>query len=132
MAPGADKKTMATAIAAGSGENGAVLAEIDFSGKKKWELALPTPDADHIDDLVVATTAPWAAVAMRGGLVHIIDLDSQQRVACVATEGLTPQLAWLPRPDGTPLLVVASGKELSAYEIEPTDLPAAEADAQAK
>jgi peroxiredoxin len=132
MAPAVDKMTTATAIAAGSGEKGAVLADVDFSGKKKWELLLPTPDADHIDDLAVATTEPWAAVAMRGGLIHIIDLDSQQRVACVATEGLTPQLAWLPRPDKTPLLVIATGKELSAYEIEPTDVAAAEADAPAR
>jgi hypothetical protein len=109
----------------------AALAAVDFGGAEGWQVLLPTPDADHVDDLAVAATAPWAAVAMRGGIVHVIDLKSHQRVGCIAGQGTTPQLAWLPRPHDTPLLLVATGRELSAFEIVPTDLEAAAAETAA-
>ena len=131
MAPALHVNSPSYAIAAGSGDKGATLAAINFGGIQQWQVLLPTPDADHVDDLVVAATAPWVAVAMRGGIVHVIDLESHQRVGCVAGQGTTPQLAWLPRPHDTPLLLVATGRELSAFEIVPTDLEAAAAETAA-
>jgi len=41
-----------------------------------------------------------------------------------------PQLAWLPRADATPLLVVATGKSLNAFEITPADLAAEDSSAR--
>jgi hypothetical protein len=59
---------------------------------------------------------------MRGGVVSVVDLDSARVVARVTDQGATPQVAWLSRKDQSPLLVVATGKELNAFEVTPTDL----------
>jgi peroxiredoxin len=115
------------AIATGSGDGSEMLAAVDFNGGERWKISLPKLDTDHIDDVALASTAPWAAVGMRGGLIHIVDLESRQIVARVTGQGMTPQLTWLPRPDKSPLLLVATSLATNAFEIKPTDVDAAAA-----
>jgi hypothetical protein len=111
-----------SAIVAGSGDGGEKLLVVNFSGEETASLELPQLEVDHVDDLAIAPTVRWAAVAMRGGLIHVVDLDSTQLVARVTDQGARPQVAWLPRKDQSPLLIVATGKELNAFEVTPTDL----------
>jgi thiol-disulfide isomerase/thioredoxin len=109
----------------GSGEAGEVMIAVNDEGDEKWALALPHLDVDHVDDLAISPTTPWAAVAMRGGLVHIVDLDSARIVARATEQGPRPQVAWLARENQSPLLLAASGSELNAFEVSPGDLEAA-------
>ncbi|HEY3395763.1 MAG TPA: hypothetical protein VGK58_23880, partial [Lacipirellulaceae bacterium] len=106
------------------GSEGETLVAVDYDGKQQFEVPLPTTDVDHVDDMSVAKDVPWAAVAMRGGLINIVDLDSARIVAHVAGQGMRPQVAWLERDDQSPLLVVATGSELNAFNITPTDVNA--------
>jgi hypothetical protein len=118
------------AIVAGSGDDGEALVGVDFNGEEKFEVALPTTGVDHVDDMAITTTGSWAAVAMRGGLINIVDLDRAKLVARVADQGMSPHVAWLERKDQSPLLVVATGKALNAFVISPTDLESEDGDAK--
>jgi peroxiredoxin len=110
------------AIVCGSGDGGERMIAVNFEGEEKWALDLPHLDVDHTDDLAISAAPPWAAVAMRGGLVHVVDLDSARIVARAAGQGMRPQVAWLARKDQTPLLLVATGSGLNAFEISPVDV----------
>jgi peroxiredoxin len=112
------------AIVTGSGEEGETLVGVNSAGEVKLTVALSAGGASHVADMVIASGMPWAAVAMRDGLVNVVDLESAQVVARVTGQGKTPQVAWLSRSDKTPLLVVATGKELNAFEVTPTDVNA--------
>jgi peroxiredoxin len=112
------------AVVTGSGENGEIMVGIDFAGETKFTIPLAAGGASHVNDMVIAASMPWAAVAMRGGLVSIVDLESAQVVARVTGQGQTPNVGWLGRKDQSPLLVVATGKELNAFEVTPTDVNA--------
>jgi hypothetical protein len=114
------------AIVCGSGNAAEVMIAVDFAGEEKWNLELPHLEVDHVDDLAIASTMPWAAAAMRGGLIHVVDLDTARIIARVSDQGMSPQVAWLPRKDQSPLLVVATGRDLNAFEITPTDIKDAE------
>ena len=122
MDPAADAGGAATAIVTGSGDGGKVIQAVEFNGVEKWSTDLPGLGVDHVVDAAVAGPAHWAAVAMRGGLVHVVDLETGQLVACATEQGTRPQVTWLPRPDASPLLVVATGNALNAFEVTPTDL----------
>jgi peroxiredoxin len=104
------------AVVTGSANGGEVMVCLNAEGEKKWSLALPGGDSNHVDDVAVATK-PWAAVAMRGGLIHVVDLESGQIVAHVEEQGQRTQVAWLPREGQSPLLLVATGKDLNAFEV---------------
>jgi hypothetical protein len=59
---------------------------------------------------------------MRGGLVNIVDLEAVRIIARVSEQGMTPQVAWLEREGGSPLLAIATGSELNAFNIAPIDV----------
>jgi hypothetical protein len=115
------------AIVSGTGDNAEVLTAVNFDGEEKWKLTLPHLETDHADDLAIAPGGTWAAAAMRGGLVHVVDLATGQLIARAAGQGMSPHVAWLPRNGSSPLLVVASGENLNAFEVTPTDVEAADA-----
>lgn len=106
------------AIVSGSGLGGDVMVCLNSEGEKKWSLALPGGDSNHVDDMAIATT-PWAAVAMRGGLVHVVDLETGKFIAHVGEQGQRPQVAWLARAGQSPLLLVATGQDLNAFDVTP-------------
>ncbi len=55
---------------------------------------------------------------MRGGLVHIINLDDGKLIATTAPGGLRCSVAWLSSDEQSPQFVVATGNSLIAYELE--------------
>jgi peroxiredoxin len=122
------KSGQTLAIVAGSGDGGETLVGVDFNGEEKFEVALPTTGVDHVDDMAITPNGSWAAVAMRGGLVNIVDLETVKLVARVADQGMSPHVAWLERKDQSPLLVVATGTALNAFVITPTDLESEDGD----
>jgi peroxiredoxin len=118
---GADKP--AVALAGGMGDSGELLVCVDLEGKQRWLTPLPEADVPSIDAMMVAESRPWAAVAMRGGLIHVVNLETGTIFAHAVDQGLLPQVAWLERKDQSPLLLVASGAAVNAFEVS---LPAAE------
>jgi hypothetical protein len=114
----------ALAIVCGAGNGGESMIALTADGDEKWSIPLPHVEVDHVDDLAISTTTPWASAAMRGGLVHVVDLDSARIVASATEQGMRPQVAWINRQDQSPLLVVATGDQLNAFEIAPVDTEA--------
>jgi hypothetical protein len=108
----------ALALAAGSGDSGEVLVCVDLEGKQRWITPLPHVDVPYFDAMMVAASQPLAAVAIRGGLIHVVDLTNGKIVAHVAEQGEGADVAWLERKDQPPLLLVASGAAVNAFEIE--------------
>jgi peroxiredoxin len=107
------------AIVSGSGDTGEQIVAINYDGAKKWELALTRGEDGHVDDLAIAKAKPWAAVAMRDGAVHVVDLETGRMIASLDGQGSMPHVAWLARKDTAPLLVVGTGEALNAFEISP-------------
>ena len=107
------------ALVTGSGDSGEELVTVNYEGEVQVTVALTESADGHVDDTALATTRPWAAVAMRGGLVHVIDLDTSKVIATAAGQGTRPHVAWLPRAEAAPMLLVATGTALNAIEINP-------------
>ncbi len=107
----------ANAIVCGSGPGGGIMAGVNSNGDKQWGLLLPRVPLNYVDDLSVAAGRPWAAVAMRGGVIQVVDLELGRIIAHVEEAAMRPQVSWLPREGKSPLLVVATGKELDAFEV---------------
>lgn len=61
---------------------------------------------------------PWVAVGMRGGGVHVVDAQKAELIATTGGHGDTPDVGWL-SGDGKLLLLVADGKRLTAYRVQP-------------
>lgn len=112
----------AVALAAGSGNSGEALICVNIAGDVRWESPLPHVDTPHVDSMSVAASLPLAAVAMRGGLVHIVDLETGQIIAHAVDQGELVQVAWLERQAQQPLLLVASGSSINAFEIPPASI----------
>ncbi len=104
-------------IVGGTGDRGEVLLGMDAEGQEHWKVTL-AGRGGHIDSALVATGAPWIALGMRGGAVHVVDVEQGTVIATASGQGHAPQVAWL-RPDlqAPPLLLVASGRQLTAFRI---------------
>jgi hypothetical protein len=109
----------ALALAGGSSDSGELLVCVDVDGKVRWKTPLPHVDVPHTDSMMVAASRPLAAVAMRGGLIHVVDLATGDVVGHVVDQGERSEVAWLERTDQTPLLLVAGGAAVNAFEVAP-------------
>lgn len=109
----------ALALAGGSSDSGELLVCVDVDGKVRWKTPLPHVDVPHTDSMMVAASRPLAAVAMRGGLIHVVDLATGDVVGHVVDQGERSEVAWLERKDQTPLLLVAGGAAVNAFEVAP-------------
>ena len=108
----------AAALVGGSGDDGEVLVALTFDGERKWSVKLPSGPIDHIDSAHVASSSPWVAVGMRGGLVHVVDVTNGEIIAHVGGQGERPEVGWLETSGGeAPLLLVATGRELNAFRL---------------
>jgi hypothetical protein len=54
---------------------------------------------------------------MREGLVHVVDLESGKIIAHAKDQGMHTEVAWVEREEKSPLLVIASGSAVSAFEV---------------
>lgn len=118
LVPGDKKDPAQRMLIAGSSDRGETLLLINDQGTKAFSLVLPSGGTDHVDDIAVSKERMWAAVAMRGGLIHVVDLQQGTIIASVAGQGFQASVSWHPRDDASPLLVVATGSELNGFEVE--------------
>jgi len=110
-------ESSALALVGGSSDVGESLLLVDQTGRQRWELELPILDTAHIDAMVTHSPSAQAAVAMRGGLVHIIDVEAGIITATVGRQGMNPDVALLANDNQPSMLLVATGKRLNAYAI---------------
>ena len=107
----------------GSGAGGAAMAALDGDGKIHWTTKFPA-DVKHCDSLTVSPDGAWAAAGLRDGRVIVVEVARGRIQAQVSGQGLTPMVAWAARADSpTPLLLVATGKELNAFRVKPVAAP---------
>ncbi len=94
------------------------MVSINASGEENFSLTLPTLETNFLDDLAIDDGARLAAAAMRGGLVHVIDLDDGKLIATVAPQSQRCSVSWLPRTGQSPQLIIATDDGLFAYKLE--------------
>lgn len=120
-----EKDKAATVLVAGSVLDGkpnptsVMLTALTVLGAKKWSLALPAGIQPHVDSAYVAPGKPWLAVGMRGGQVHVVDIERGEIIASASDQGMTPEVGWVTSKDaGSPLLLVATGgSKLNAFRV---------------
>jgi hypothetical protein len=60
------------------------------------------------------------AVAVRGGLVVVVDTTSGEIIGHVDGQGKSAEVGWLAaKGEETPLLLVATGQSLNAFRVAP-------------
>ncbi len=94
------------------------LVSIDAQGNENFSLTLPTLGTNFVDDLAIDNATRVAAAAVRGGLVHVINLDTGKLIATVNSQSEQCSVAWLPREGKSPLLIVASDDGMTSSELE--------------
>lgn len=123
-----EKDKAATILVAGSArvaeadQKTVVLAALSGDSAKEWSLELPTGAAPHVYSAYLAPGKPWLAVGMRGGQVHVVDVEKGKAIASVNAQGRLPEVGWAASKDaGTPLLLVATGSKLNAFRVTETN-----------
>jgi hypothetical protein len=119
-----EKDKAAMIVVAGSALGGAgnqktaILTSMSGQGDKKWSLELPAGSPPHVDSAQLAPGKPWLAVGMRGGQVHVVDLEKGEIIASANDQGMTPEVGWASGKDpGAPLLLVATSSKLNAFRV---------------
>ena len=106
-------KSLDLILVAGQGKPKYEVVALDSEGEKQWSLAIP----EQVGSAAACQEKPWLAIAVADGSVRVIDVGSGKDIAHVGGQGKYAQVAWLPAPDGSPLLVVATKEGLNAYRI---------------
>lgn len=106
-------------LVAGSADDGEALVAVDLAGKVLWQTPLPDAGTPHVDSLQVAASQPWAAVAMPDGLIYVVDVNAGKIIAHADEQGQRPEVTWLQGAEGRPLLLVATGSAVNAFEVVP-------------
>ncbi len=107
----------------GSGPSGEAMVALGGDGTIRWTLELPA-DVRHCDSLAVSPDGAWAAAGLRGGRVCVVDVRRGRIVAQAGGLGPTPMVAWSAPPGAaTPLLLVATGREIRSFRVKPVATP---------
>lgn len=114
-----DEKPMI--FVAGSADDGEELVAIDATGNEQFSVALPDNGVHHVDAMNVDAETGWVAVAMRGGMVHVVDANEGKIIATANQPTRSTDIAWQVRPDQTPLLVICWNGSVDAYEVTPNE-----------
>ena len=103
----------------GTAAAGESMVALAGDGKVIWTLDFPA-GTQHCESLAVSPDGAWAAAGLRGGRVCVVDIAQGRIVAQVSGQGMRPETGWVAR-DGkaTPLLLVATGRELAAFRVVP-------------
>lgn len=110
-----------SSLVAGANQKTVILAAFSGDGSKKWSLELPAGATPHVDSASFAPGKSWFAVGMRGGQVHVVDVEKGEIIASVNDHGMTPEVGWATSKDAeAPLLLVATGSKLSAFRVTTT------------
>ncbi len=95
------------------------LVALTGDGKRRWTLAPPAAGSASIRSAAVAPRKPWLAIATDGRNVHVVDTEEGRILASAEGQGIMPTVSWAePAEDGEPLLLVGTGKGLSAFHIQ--------------
>jgi len=96
-----------------------ILTALSSDGGRKWTLTLPDGDGPpHIDSAMLAVGKPWLVVAVRGGQVHVVDVENGEIIATTNVQGMTPEVGWAGgESPADPILLVATRQALNAYKI---------------
>lgn len=105
-------------VVCGSASGGEDMVMIDHGGDVIFTLTLPATETAHVDDCCIDHGHRWAAMAMRGGLVNVVNLNTGELIATVAGLATRPQVAWCPREGKTPLLIATATNQLRAFQVE--------------
>ena len=107
------------ALDGGANAKTVILTALSGDGAKKWSQELPAGTPPHVDSADMAPGKPWLAVGMRGGKVHVVDLEKGEIIASVSDQGMAPEVGWATSKDsGAPLLLVATGgSKLNAFRV---------------
>jgi hypothetical protein len=114
---GADQP--AVALVAGSADASDGLVAVDLEGNVRWQTPLPDEGTPHLESLQVAASQPWAAAGMHGGLIYVVDAKAGQIIGHTRDQGSQPDVAWVDREGASPLLLVATGEAVNAFEVDP-------------
>ena len=107
----------------GSAPTGESMVALSGDGKRHWTIKLPA-DVKHCDSLSVSPDGAWAAAGLRGGRVCVVDIARGRIVAQVSGQGSTPMVGWAAGATSpSPLLLVATGREVNAFRVKPVAAP---------
>ena len=115
------------ALVLGSGPRGGgdSMVALGVDGKVFWKLKVPA-NSGPCDSMAVSPDGEWAAVGFRGGRICVVDIGQGRIVAQGSGQGFLPMVTWVVRPNSpAPLLLVATGAALNAFNVTPAAAPAA-------
>ncbi len=110
-------------IAAGAGGDGLRAVCLNGDGAKRWTIPLASGKRAHIVAATAANGKPWMAFGLGDGLVKVVEASAGKIIGEIAGQGQRPDVAWLEPKGEAPLLLVASGKGVTAYRV-PTEVKA--------
>ncbi len=96
------------------------LAGLSAEGKEQWRQPLASGDKSHVNSVQAAPNRPWLAVLLRDGQVRVIQTATGEVLAQIdGLKNSRGQVAWFARASQeAPLLLVATGRDLRAFQIE--------------
>jgi len=108
-----------TILVVGSGKAGGSIAALDGNGKTFWTHNVER--FEKVDSMAVCPNRPWAAFCTsERGDVAVVDCRDGRTIANTGDQGSQPQVAWAIAEDGnTPILLVATVRALSAFQVKP-------------
>jgi len=107
-----------SALGDGAKQKTEIISAFSGDGTRKWSLELPAGTPPYVDSASLASEKTWLAVGMRGGQVHVVDVEKGQIIATVNDQGVRPEVGWAAGKDvGAPLLLVATGSKLNAFRV---------------
>lgn len=103
-------------IAVGSTHNAIVAACFDALGKKSWQTTIGRKDS-HVDSCSVSSDGRYAAIGLRGGMVHVLSINSGEVVGTIGSQGEFPQVSTAAGADGKFMVLVATRDALNLFEV---------------
>ena len=91
-------------IVAGTSEPKTTVAAMSPQGETRWSLELSA----RVGNAITCRQRPWLALTLMDGSVRVINLVTGKEIAHVGGQGNLADVAWLPRKEGDPLLVIAT------------------------
>ncbi|HTU24520.1 MAG TPA: hypothetical protein VMF30_03930 [Pirellulales bacterium] len=107
------QQTGAVLILAGAGQGKVPLAALDPQGKTLWSTEIPAAVASGS----ASAERPWLALSLRDGTTCVIDLLTGKTIAQQSGRAGGGAVAWLPRVEADPLLLLIEDDALQACRV---------------
>ena len=108
----------ATIVAGGTVGEVTTLAALSGSGVMQWSLQLPSKHKSAVATAWLAPVKPWLAVSTRDGAVHVVDVLRGVIIGSIGGQEPRVEVGWSgSEPNGSPLLLVAGDRTLTAYRV---------------